>query len=173
MTTPEPEVPDLRLRLAEASRPAASVTVPLKQALAEQIRQAEAELTEIAEDAPAKRMGATPPLKAKAQEIESLRARMKASEMAFRFEALTSDQRDQIRQDMAGRDNPDEVNLRAIAAMCTEPAGITWTDLRDLRDRIGVNVFDSTIDAAATRASGGDWSVPFSSAASHILGTAK
>lgn len=168
----QPEIPDLRSLLSEASRPESSVTVPLNQALRAEIERAEAELVQIAADAPAKRMGAASPIKAKAQEIEALRERMKASEVTFRFRSLGSDQRDQIRKDMRGRDDADEVNLRAIAAMCVEPAGVTYESLVELRDRIGARLFDE-IDAAADRASGAQWSVPFSSAASHILATAK
>ena len=167
------DIPDLKTLLAEkATRPTASIKVPLDQAARAEIERLEAELSEIAADAKPKRMGAGSPLKAKAQEIEAARERMKASEVSFRFEALTHEQREQIRKDMRGRDEPDEVNLRAIAAMCVEPKGATWQDFRDLRDRLGAQIFDA-IDATATRAAGVDWSVPFSSAASHILGTAR
>jgi len=168
----EPEVPDLRSLLAEASRPAQSITIPLNQGLAAEIRALEAELAQAAEDAPRKRMGAASPLKDIAQRIEALREQMQASEVTFRFEALTHALREQIRKDMQGRDEPDETNLRAIAAMCVAPSGVTWETLRDLRDKVGVVIFD-LIDEAATSASGGNWSVPFSSAASHILGTAR
>ena len=178
----EPEVPDLRSLLAEASRPSASCVVPLKQGLRERIADAEAELAQIAEDAPSRRMGAASPLKEKAREIEAMRAEMAASALTFHFEALTVEQREQIRKDMQSRDEPDETNLRAIAAMCsrvTSAGGVdfsermAWTDFRDLRDKIGAQTFDLTIDAAASRAGGGEWSVPFSFAASHILGTEK
>lgn len=176
----KPEVPDLRSLLAEASPPSSTVTVPLKQGLAEKIRQAETDLAEMVESSPPKRMGSKSPVKVKAEEIEALRAEMTASALTFHFEALTESDRDQIRKDMKGRDEPDEVNLRAIAVMCRRvttstgdefPDRMTWTDFRDLRDRLGAQVFDLTIDAAATRASGGDWSVPFSQTASLILGT--
>lgn len=176
----EPAVPDLRSLLAEASRPSASCTVPLKQGLRERIAAAEAELERIAEDAPAKRMGAESPLKVKAREVEALRAEMRESSLTFRFEAVTASERDEIRQAMGGRDDPDEINLRVIAAMCREvttsdgrafPDRMSWTDFRDLRDKIGVRIFDETIDAASTEAAGGDWSVPFSSSASLILAT--
>ena len=167
------EIPDLKTLLAEkASRPTASITVPLDQGQRAEIERLEAELAEIAADAPAKRMGAASPIKAKAQEIEAARERMKASEVTFVFEALTHEKRDQLRKDMGGRDDEDELNLRAIAAMCVQPKDATWQDFRDLRDRLGANIFDE-IDAAAGRASGARWSVPFSSAASHILATAK
>jgi hypothetical protein len=168
----EPEVPDLRSLLAEASRPAQSIKIPLNQGLAAEIRALEAELAATAEDAPRKRMGAASPLKELAQRIEALREQMRASEVTFRFEALTHAQREQIRKDMGGRDDPDEINLRAIAAMCTAPAGVTYESLLELRDKVGAAIFDQ-IDAAATKASGAEWSVPFSFAASHILGTAK
>lgn len=172
------DAPDLKTLLAEASPPSETVTVPLKQGLAERIRAAEAELGEITTEAPGKRMAAKSPLKAKAEEIEALRAEMSASALTFHFSSLTHEERDEIRREMGGRDEPDEVNLRAIAAMCrtvTDSAGrdlgsMSWVQFRDLRSRIGAQVFDLTIDAAATRASGGEWSVPFSFAASRILG---
>ena len=175
-----PEIPDLRSLLAEASRPASSVTVPLKQGLRERIEALEAELASIATDAPRKRMGAKSPLTLKAEEIEALRLEMQASALTFRFEAMTNAQRDQIRQDMKGRDDPDEMNLRAIAAMCKQVIGpdgqafpdrMTWEDFKALRKSLGVRIFEETIDAAAERTSGGQWSVPFSLSASHILGT--
>ena len=166
------EIPDLRTMLREkATRPTASVTVPLDQAAADEIHRLEDELAEIAVDAKPGRMGAKSPLKAKAQEIEAARERMKASEVTFRFDPLTFEQRDQIRQDMGGRDDPDEVNLRALAAMCSEPKDATWEDFRDLRGTLGVRLFDE-IDSAAGRASG-EMSVPFSHAASVILGTVR
>lgn len=173
-------VPDLRSMLREASRPAASCTVPLKQGHRTRIAELEAELEQVATDAPAKRMGAESPLKAKAREIEALREEMRASSLTFRFEAMSDAEREEIRTAMGGRDDPDEINLRAIAAMCRKvttadgaefPEGMGWTDFRDLRDGIGVRIFEATIDSAATEASGGDWSVPFSSSASLILGT--
>lgn len=168
----EPDVPDLRTLLREkATRPTATVTVPLDQAAAEEIRRLESELADIAADAPPGRMGAKSPLKAKAQEIETARERMAASLVTFRFEALTHSEREQIREDMGGRDDPDEVNLRALAAMCREPKDATWEDFRDIRETLGARIFD-LIDDAATRASG-ELSVPFSHAASLILGTEK
>jgi len=185
MSKSEPPVPDLKSLLREASRPHASVTVPLKQGLAEQIRQAEAELEQMGVDAltgRSRRAASASPVRAKAKEIEALRAEMEASALTFHFEPLTEPERDQIRQDMAGRDNADEANLRATAIMCRKVTGpdgteypdkMTWTDFRDLRDTLGVAIYDATIEAAANRASGaGGWSVPFSSAASRILATA-
>lgn len=168
----EPEVPDLRSLLAEASRPAETVTIPLNQGLAAEIRALEAELAQTAEDAPRKRMGAASPLKDIASRIEALRDQMKASEVTFRFEALSHEARNKIREDMQGRDEPDELNLRCIAAMCVAPSGVTFESLRELRDKVGAHIFD-ILDDAASRASGVNWSVPFSSAASHILGTAR
>lgn len=175
------EIPDLRSLLAEASRPASSVTVPLKQGLRERIEALEAELANLATTAPSKRMGQKSPLTAKAEQIEALRQEMHESAVTFRFEAMTHGQRDQIRKDMNGRDNPDELNLRAIATMCVSVTGpdgkefpdrMTWEDFAALRDSLGAHLFDMTIDAAADGASGGQWSVPFSLNASHILGTA-
>jgi len=176
----EPTVPDLRRLLAEASRPAASCTVPLKQGHRTRIAELEAELEQIATDAPSKRMGAESPLKVKAREIEALREEMRASSLTFEFSAMSSAERDSIREAMGGRDEPDEINLRAIAAMCRKvstadgapfPDGMGWADFRDLREALGVRIFEDTIDAAATEASGGDWSIPFSSNASLILAT--
>jgi hypothetical protein len=172
MTTTEPEIPDLRSLLAEATRPAETVTIPLNQALAAEIRALVDELADLTEGSPRKRMGAPSPLKDLAKRIEAKREEMRASEVTFRFEAMTHAQREQIRKDMGGRDEPDEVNLRAIAAMCVSPTGVTWETLRELRDKVGVNIFD-LIDEAANRASGVNWSIPFSSAASHILETAR
>lgn len=180
MSDSVPDIPDLRALLAEASRPTATVTVPLKQGLREQIEAAEAELESAAADAKPTRMGAQSPLRVAAAKVESLRAEMAASALTFTFESLTAGERDQIRQDMRGRDNPDEVNLRAIAAMCRKVTGpdgaayadaMTWEDFASLRDAVGAQTFDLTIDAAASRAAGGQWSVPFSRNASHILGT--
>jgi hypothetical protein len=178
----ESKVPDLRALLAEASRPSATVTVPLKQGLRERIEKAEAELAEIAGDPAPARMGGKSPLKAKAEEVEALRAEMAASALTFHFEALTAQQREDVRQSMQGRDNPDEVNLRALAAMCVKVTGpdgtefpdrMTWEDFDALRDQLGAQTFDLTIDDAGNRAGGGDWSVPFSPSASHILGIVK
>lgn len=175
-------VPDLQSMLAEASRASAQVTVPLKQGLREAIEKAEAELEEIAADAKPTRMGAKSPLAEKAAEVEALRAEMAASALTFHFDAMTAQERVDIRHGMQGRDNPDEFNLRAIAAMCRKvvaadgtefPDRMTWQDFDALRDKIGAYAFDLTIDAAANRAGGGDWSVPFSPNASHILGTVK
>jgi len=152
----------------------------LKQGHRTKIAELEAELESIASDAPSKRMGSESPMKVKAREIEALREEMRASSLTFRFEAMSSQERDDLREAMGGRDEPDEINLRAIAAMCRKvttadgtpfPDGMTWTDFRDLRDALGVRIFEDTIDAAATEASGGDWSIPFSSSASLILAT--
>lgn len=182
MSKTEPKIPDLKSRLAEASRPSATVTVPLKQGLREAIENAEAELEQVSADAKPTRMGAPSPLKAKAEQIEALRAEMAASALTFHFEALTAQEREDIRHAMGGRDNPDEVNLRAIASMCRKvvaadgtefPDRMGWEDFDALRDRIGAQTFDLTIDAASNQAGGGDWSVPFSPTASHILGTVK
>lgn len=184
----DPEVPDLRTLIAEkATRPTATCRLPLDQAaraehaaLAEEL--AEMMTQQASGEVKPRRAGAASPMKAKAQEMRVIQERMEASTLVFTFEALTYDERDQIRQDMRGRDDADEVNLRAIAAMCKQvtgvngepyPGSLTWEDFRDLRDKVGVLVFDQTIEAASTEAAGGDFSVPFSSAASRILATAK
>ena len=178
-------VPDLRSLLAEASRPSASCTVPLKQGLAAQIRQAEVEMEQAVADGltKPKRAAGKSPLKEAAEKVEALRAEMAASSLTFHFEALTDEERDQVRKDMGGRDNEDELSLRADAALCRRVVGpdgqdfpdrMTWEDFRDLRERIGVQVYESTISAAASQASGAvGWSVPFSSAASRILATGR
>ena len=178
----EAPVPDLKSLLAEASRPAAQVTVPIKQGLAEQIRQAEAEMEQAATAGlTGKRAASGSPVKAAAERVEALRREMAASALTFHFSALSEAEREQVRQAMGGRDNGDELNMRAIAAMCRKvvtadgqeyAGGLEWTDFRDLRESLGAQVFDATIDEAATRASGAaGWSVPFSSAASRILAT--
>ncbi len=178
-------VPDLRSLLAEASRPAASCTVPLKQGLAEQIRQAEADMERVAAEGltKPKRAAGKSPLKEAAEKVEALRKEMAESALTFHFEALTEAEREQVRKDMGGRDNEDELNLRADAALCRRVVGpdgtefpdrMSWEDFRSLREQIGVQVYEATISDAAARASGAaGWSVPFSSAASLILGTEK
>ena len=175
-----PEIPDLRSLLAEASRPSSSCTVPLKQGLRERIESAEAELERIAADAKPRRMSGPNPLKEKAAEIEALRADMAASALTFHFEAPTHEAREAVRKAIAGRDEPDELDLRATAACLTRvtaPDGteyadrLDWTDLRDLRDRLGIMVYDATIKAASDEVWGPQWSVPFSPNASHILET--
>src|SRR5699024_7326239 len=168
---PESDVPDLRSLLREASRPSSSVTVPLKQGLAAQIHEAEQELASLAAGgAKPKRAGSASPIKAKAQEIEDLRAEMEASSLTFHFDAPTASQREQVRQDMGGRDNDDELDLRATAIVCskveaadgTEYADrLTWQDFRDLRDALGVSIYEATIKAASDRVWGNQWSVPF------------
>lgn len=162
---------DLKTLLAEhATSPTASIKIPLNQALRAEVDRLEAELAEIPEGAKPKRASMPSPLVVKAREIEEVREKMRSSEVTFTFRALTHEQREQIRIDMHGRDNPDEVNLRALAAMCVAPEDASWEDFRDLRDKLGVQVFD-VIDATATRAAGADWSVPFSRSASLILET--
>ncbi len=178
----EPEIPDLRSLLAEASRPAAEVTVMLKQHLWEAFEEAEGALEDAAANpAKGKRSASKSPLTQAAEKVAAIQAEAEASSLTFRFEALTYAEREQIRTDMGGRDNDDEMNLRALAFMCrsvTGPGGVaysdrlSWEDFRDLRDRLGAQQFDR-VDGAAGRAGGGRWSVPFSSAASHILGIVK
>ena len=163
---------DLKTLLAErASTPPASITVPLDQALRAEIDTLEAEMAAMPEDAKPRRAALPSPLTEKAREIEATRSRMRDSDVTFTFRALTHEQRERIRIDMQGRDNPDELNLRALAAMCVEPSDASWEDFQDLRDKLGVAIFDA-IDATATRAAGADWSVPFSRSASVILSTA-
>lgn len=181
-TPPAPDVPDLRSLIREATRSSSTVTVPLKQGLRERIAALTTELADIAEGEAPKRMASKSPLKAKAEEIEAARAEMKASQLTFHFSAYDDPERDEIRDAMGGRDEEDELNLRAIAMMCRRVTAangedyaekLTWEDFRDLRANLGVRVFEQTIDAAANECSGVDWSVPFSFAASHILATAK
>lgn len=162
---------DLKTLLAEhATSPTASITIPLNQALRAEVDRLEAALADIPDDTKPRRASMPSPLVVKAREIEEVREKMRSSEVTFTFRALTHEQREQIRIDMHGRDNPDEVNLRALAAMCVAPEDASWEDFRDLRDKLGVQVFD-VIDATATRAAGADWSVPFSRSASLILET--
>jgi len=182
MSTVEPDVPDLRSLLAQASRPSASCTVPMKQALRERIEEAEAELLRIAADAPSRRMGAESPLKAKAREIEALRAEAEASSLTFHFEAPTEDATEKVRKEMGGRDDEREYDLRLTAATCVRvasasgvefPTRMEWTDFRDLRESLGEPIYLATIKATSDRVFRREWSVPFSSAASRILGTEK
>lgn len=182
MTDIEPDVPDLRSLLNEASRPFATVTVPLNQSLRAQIEAAEADLARIAEDAPAKRMGAASPLKEKAREIEALRERLSASALTFEFEAPSKDAIDGVRKAMGGRQDEDEFDLRLTAASCARvksangqefPDRMTWEDFKQLRDRLGEVLYGASIKDASDKVYRRDWSVPFSFAASHILGTAK
>src|SRR5689334_6095292 len=94
----------------------------------------------------------TPPdlrtLLAEAQKpAESCQVRLKdGSLVTLHFEAPTHAQREQVRLDMEGRDNPDELDLRATAAVLARatlqdgtevPADMAWTDFEALRDQIG------------------------------------
>jgi hypothetical protein len=178
----EPDVPDLRSLLAEASRPFATVTVPLNQGLRAQIEAAEAELSRIAEDATPRRMGAASPLKEKAREVEELRERLAASALTFEFEAPTKGDIDGVRKAMGGRQDEDEFDLRLTAASCVRvkdaqgrefPDRLAWGDFKQLRDRLGEVLYEASIKDASDKVYRRDWSVPFSFAASHILGTAK
>ena len=164
--TDQPMQPDLKSLLAQATPPSSHCTVALNQGLRETIAELDAELTHAVQSGADDKT-----TKALARKIEATRKAMKASEVTFRFKSIDAETREAVRKAMQGRDEPDEFNLRAIAALCVEPAGIDWMDMRDLRKNLGVRVFEETIDAAATEASGGDWSVPFSWASSAILGT--
>lgn len=176
-----PDVPDLRtlLRQKAPSRATASVTVALNQSVRGELDALEARLVAALNEPTGDRLASGPTQDAVdlAKQIEALQAQMRDSEVTFTFRALTGEQEQAVVEAMGGRDDEDELNLRATAAMCVEPAGVTWETLRDLRDGcddfdgIGARVYRETVDAAANRASGGLWSVPFSSAASLILGT--
>lgn len=100
--------------------------------------------------------------------------------LTFHFKAPTFAAREQVRLDMEGRDNPDELDLRATAAVLdkvTRPdgtdddSGLSWEDFRDLRDGIGVPTYDATIKVKSDSVWSPQWSVPFSSTPSHTLGT--
>ena len=82
------EIPDLRALLVEASRPSATVTVPIKQGLRGKIEAAEAELEALAERRH-KAHGWKSPLSVAAQKVRALEAEMAASALTFTFEALT------------------------------------------------------------------------------------
>lgn len=176
----DPAIPDLASLIAEkASRATSSVTVPLSQGLREQIIELDRQIADLGDGKPT-RMGAASPKKRLVEERDEKAAQMRASEITLRFEALTEPQRAGIRIAMGGRDDPDELNLRATAAMVWKIEGPDgtyferadgqsivgtapeWSDLVALRDKLGAHLYDITIDAAASRASGGDWSVPFS-----------
>jgi hypothetical protein len=101
-------------------------------------------------------------------------------EVTFHFHAPTFDEREGVWQSMDGRDDPNELDLRATAAVLhrvTMPDGsegdasLTWEDFRDLRDRIGVPTYEATIKRASDSVWSPQWSVPFSSSASPTLET--
>jgi len=183
MSKTEPQVPDLRAILREASRPSATVTVPLKQGLAERIRQAEAELQAMGTDfTKGRRMATGSPARAKAKEIEELRAEMAASALTFHFEAPTKAVIDKVREDMGGRDDDEELDYRYTAATCVKVTGpdgveypdrLSWEDFKALRESLGEPVYLATIKEASDRVFQRQWSVPFSSVASLILETGK
>lgn len=102
--------------------------------------------------------------------------------LTFHFKAPTHADREQVRLDMGGRDNEEEMDLRATAAVLdrvTLPSGedddtaLSWEDFRDLRDSIGVPTYDATIKIQSDSVWSPQWSVPFSSAASPIPGIEK
>lgn len=103
------------------------------------------------------------------------------TELVFHFKAPTYDQREDVRVSMEGRDNPDEMDLRATAAVLEKtilPDGtdddtkLTWEDFRTLRDSIGVPTYDATIKAKSDSVWSPQWSIPFSSTPSPTLETA-
>lgn len=176
-----PDIADLRAFLAEATPPSVTATLPLKQHLREQISQLEEQFAQVGDAAGKKRrMASSSPALDLARQIKALQDEMAASSLTFHFTALTAAERDTIRTDMNGRDDQDEAGLRITAAMCrkvltadgTEYAGqLKWTDLRDLRDQVGVAVYEAAIDAPTNTLVGGPWSVPFSLAVSLIPST--
>ena len=190
MSTPDPtsdktgaaEIPDLASLLREASSPATSCTVPLKQGLREQIEALEEQMAQAAESAGDRRMSSKSPLVALAEQVEALRAEMAASALTFHFEAPDEDAIEEARKGMAGRDDQAEFDFRLTAASCVKvtgpdgsefPARMEWSDFRDLRKTLGEPIYLATIKTASDRVFRREWSVPFSFAASHILGTAK
>lgn len=177
----EPTAPDLKSLLAEASRPTAQVTVPLKQGHRDRIAALEAEMQDVAATGGKPRRAAGPsPIKEKAAQIEALRQEMRASSLTFYFEAPTEDDIEDARKGMAGRDDDREYDLRLTAATCVRvdgpdgeafPERMAWTDFRDLRKALGEPIYLATIKAKSDEVFRREWSVPFSSAASLILGT--
>lgn len=175
-------IPDLRTLLAEATKPAALCTVPLKQGLRAQIAALEDELTAGASSVIDGRLTGGDPLKATAQRIAALRQEMQASALTFHFEAPDAEDTEKARMDMGGRDDEDEYDLRLTAATCAKvtgpdgqefPTRMTWEDFKALRKSIGEPIYLATIKAKSDEVFRREWSVPFSLAASHILGTAK
>lgn len=117
---------------------------------------------------------ATPPAASCAVRIND------ATVLEFHFKAPTYDQREEVRTSMEGRDNPDEMDLRATAAVLErivrddgteDPADLTWEDFRSLRDGIGVPTYDATIKTESDSVWSPRWSVPFSSTPSPTPGT--
>lgn len=181
---PDDHVPDLAALLREKmTRATTAVSVPLAQDAAIKLEELEAKIEQTAadEDRADRRMSSKSPLVDLAKEADELRKSIEASVVTFRFEPYDEDSREQVRQAMRGRDDSDELNLRAIAAMCVEvvdhegnatPSTLDWEYFRDLRKTLGARMFDR-IEQATERVSGGSWSVPFSPNASLILATLK
>ena len=165
------------LRSKSASRATESVTIYLDQAAAADIRTAERDLRDLADSEPLEVNGAKG--KALARKVEAARKRMAESAVTFTLRALGQPEMAEVFTAMEGREDLDELNLRTYAAMCSQPEGTTWEDLRDLRDGnaadgvdgVGAVVIAETIAAAADRVAGGELTVPFSLSASQILKT--
>jgi hypothetical protein len=180
MSTPDPTKDktgaaakvDLRALIkAKATRASESVTVFLDQAAATEVRDLEKELRALAASDPKQvtlKRG-----KDIAKAIEAARERMAESAVTFRFRALTRQQALDVVEEMGDSEDQDEYSQRNIAAMCVEPAGVTYETLNELRDGIGGALYVQTIVAAADRAGVGELSVPFSLSASSILSIKK
>lgn len=181
---PDDHVPDLASLLREKmSKATTAISIPLAQGAAIELEELDAKIDAIAAEELEgdRRMSSKSPLVDLAKQADELRKKVEASVVTFRFEPYDEDERDAVRQAMSGRDDPDELNLRAVAAMCVEvidhegtgtPSTLDWEYFRDLRKTVGARMFDQ-VDRATDRVSGGTWSVPFSPNASLILATLK
>lgn len=179
---PDDHVPDLASLLREKmTRATTAVSVPLAQEAAIRLEELDTKIAQTAADEEQgdRRMSSKSPLADLAKEAADLLKAVEQSVVTFRFEPYGEESRDRVRQAMSGRDDSDELNLRAIAAMCVEvidhegnatPSTLDWEYFRDLRATIGARMFDR-IEQATERVSGGSWSVPFSPNASLILAT--
>ena len=163
------------LRDHKVTRPTETVTIPLDQAAARDIRRLEAELHALAAADPNAAAGAKG--KALARKAQAASKKMAESEVEFTFRGLSSAEASEVIEAMGDRTDADEYNLRIYAAMCTEPADVTWEDMRALRDGdsdsdvegIGGALFTATVVAACDQIADGELTVPFSSIASRIL----
>lgn len=163
------------------TRPTETTIVYLDQAAAAEVRKCERDIAQLVKDSPAEY--GKDEHRRLAEQIKAARERMHASGVTFRFQAIDKPTRQTILAELDGRSDADEAalederELRTYAAMCVEPVGVTWEDLRLLRDGDGENVegiglviFEATVAAACDRAVG-ELTVPFSLPALSILST--
>ena len=176
---PDDHIPDLATLLREkATKAQTAVSIPLDQEACTRIPEMEARMLALLESPGDVRMGQKPAHVQLAREIEELQRRAAESVVTFTFGPVDDKTRSAVREAMGGRDDQDELNLRILAAQVTSvadhegnvlPGTLDWTYFRDLRDEIGVRMFQR-IEVTSDGADG-SWSVPFSANASRILET--